>query len=543
MKNPTYIVLSLAAALAVISATSFTLNNACAAAADSSASSRPLPEIKAPGMPPMCAWLPAGHPRAAILAVHGLGLHMGSYAGLGQRLSRDGIALYSLDVRGFGSFYLKGQPQIDFPNTLTDIGAAADFIKRRHPGLPVFILGESMGGAIALQAASQYPDKFTGLICSVPSGDRFGDLNADLHLVFRVMTGGFKERFDVGTSVIKYATKDDAHRQQWANDPRARKEFSAGELLTFQKFMNKNSDAARALQQMPVLFIQGMNDKLVRPSGTWDVYDHLTTPNRKLVFSKSAEHLIFENAQFNDQDMNYVLSWVSQASHPDVSQVPVVPPNPPTPPTKEDEQLASNSNALAAIEQAANAPSVIKSTSNLTYWIELKRNGQTFRCNNKTQFQSGDEIRFHMRTGVDGFAYILMQQGTAGGRAVLFPEVHTGSDNTIASGRDCAIPTRTYLRFDQTPGVEKVSLIFSKRPIDINKVLQDPNTITAFVSPDRSGAKDLVPTRMQLSWDDPSPVLMPSFEQDSMLASHSSMVRVGCRDNDTVALDIALEHR
>ena len=136
-----------------------------------------------------------------------------------------------------------------------------------------------------------------------------------------------------------------------------------------------------------------------------------------------------------------------------------------------------------------------------------------------------------------------MQQGSGGGRAMLFPEQRTGTNNAIAGGKDCAIPTMTYLKFDENPGVEKVSLIFSKKQMNVDSVLRDPNTVTAYVSPDRTGAKDLVPTRMQLSWDDTAPVLMPKVESDSMLASHSSLVKVGYAAEDTVALDIALEHK
>ncbi len=500
-----------------------------------------LPEIHEAGLPPLTAWLPPGKPKAAVLCVHGLGLHMGSFEDFGERLKTDGIAIYSMDIRGFGSWYMKGNSTIDFPATLTDLEKAADYIAKKNPGVPIFILGESMGGAVALRAAATYPNKFTGLICSVPSGDRFGDLNADLHIPFRVITGGFKQRFDVGTSVIKYATKDEEHRKKWADDARCRKDYSAGELLGFQNFMNKNFDAAKTLQSMPVLFVQGMNDKLVRPSGTWGVYDHLLTPNRKIVFSKTGEHLIFENGRFDDEDLGYMLGWMTENAHGVPQQVAV----PPTPPADNNEQLASASTSglSSAIDAANSAPSVIKKASNITYWIELKRNGKTFRCNNKTQFQSGDEIRFHVRCGVNGFAYILMQQGTAGGKAVLFPENRTGTNNEIGAGSDCAIPTKTYLRFDEHPGIERVSVIFSKKQIDINNVLRDPNTITAFVSPDKSGSKDLVPTRMQLSWDDPNPVLMPTYEPSSQLASTSSSVQLAYGDTDTIALDIALEHR
>jgi hypothetical protein len=123
----------------------------------------------------------------------------------------------------------------------------------------------------------------------------------------------------------------------------------------------------------------------------------------------------------------------------------------------------------------------------------------------------------------------VLQQGSGGGRAVLFPDARTGTDNAVAADSDTAIPTKTYLRFDDKPGLEKLNLVFSKRPIngDSNAAI-----LTAYVSPDRTGAKDLVPTRMQLSWDD----------GDSPGGSGTALVRVASQD-DTIALDIALEHK
>lgn len=478
------------------------------------------------GQPPISAWVPAnGQPKFVLLCVHGLGLHSGSFADLGQKMQKDGVAVYSIDARGFGQWFTHGESKVDFDATLKDIANVRELIAKEHPDIPIFILGESMGGAIALQAASKYPDKFNGLICAVPSGDRFGDLNVDLHLGFKVLTKGFDERFDVGTAVIKHATqKSEEHRKKWSEDPLARKQFSVGELLGFQQFMNKNFDAARKLHEMPVLFVQGANDHLVHPGGTWDVFKDVTSPRRDMVVSTSSEHLIFENGQFTPNDVKFVSDWVNKILTTPAVEIATTQQKPKT-------------------DLADSAPSIIKSAENLTYWIELKRDGKLFRCNNKTQFQSGDEIRFHVRCGTSGYAYIMMQQGSGGGKAMLFPDQRTGTNNSIRAGQDCAIPTLTYLRFDDKPGTEKVSVVFSKRPINIDNVLKDPNTITAYVSPDRSGAKDLVPTRMQLSWDDPNPVLMPQHVPDTGLASHSSLVTVGCSEQDTVALDIALEHK
>lgn len=501
-------------------------------------------EVHVPGLPPTCAWLPEGKPKCILLCIHGLGLHMGSYNDFGESMKREGFGVYATDVRGFGSWYLSGKPQLDFDGSIADISATIKYIHQQHPDVPLYLLGESMGGAVALQAAAQHQTDIQGLICSVPSGDRKSGLGSNLHVGLHVLAGGFEQRFDVGSLVISYATNNPEHRRQWANDPRSRKMYSPAELIGFQNFMNKNFAAAESLRNMPVLFVQGTNDQLVRGSGNWEVYDKVLSPNKQLALSMAAEHLIFENGQCDPQDQKFLLKWIDKAEQQAKQPAP------------EAIGLAYHKQDHTPVQPAVDgamiahaAPSLIKAPSDLAYWIELKRDGKTFRCNNKMAFHSGDEIRFHVSSGVDGYAYIMMQQGSSGDRALLFPENNTGLNNQVKADADCAIPTRTFLKFDEHPGIEKINVVFSRRPVDVNIALRDPKTVTAYVSSDRSGAKDLVSTRIQLGWDDPSPVLMPgsSHESSSALAmtdsGDASLVRVACQTQaDVLALDIALEH-
>ncbi len=74
--------------------------------------------------------------------------------------------------------------------------------------------------------------------------------------------------------------------------------------------MSGNLDAAAMVKETPVLFIQGSNDKLIRPAGTWKLFERLSTLNRQMVLSKNCEHLIFEEGQFSPDDMKFVLSWI-----------------------------------------------------------------------------------------------------------------------------------------------------------------------------------------------------------------------------------------
>jgi alpha-beta hydrolase superfamily lysophospholipase len=264
------------------------------------------------GTPPCLAWIdPDVEPKAVLLCVHGLGLYNGTYEPFGKRMAKLGIATYAIDMRGFGSWMeAKGRQRVDFEAALADVGAVLKVIRRAHPGLPVFLLGESMGGAIALQATALYPDLIDGVISSVPAGDRFQQKRTALKVALRLLANPNKP-FDVGTHVIEQATEKPEVREAWSKDPLARINISPRELLQFQAFMNNNHAAARKIKATPVLIVQGCRDRLVRPEGTVELYNELATADRQLVLVPSAEHLIFEEEQFNDEIVDLTVGWIN----------------------------------------------------------------------------------------------------------------------------------------------------------------------------------------------------------------------------------------
>jgi len=199
----------------------------------------------------------------------------------------------------------------------------------------------------------------------------------------------------------------------------------------------------------------------------------------------------------------------------------------------------------------------------LAYWIELLRDGTISRLNNKFAFRSGDAIRIHMIPNTDGYAYILLKSGSRGDRAILFPNPKSGTDNRVARGRDYALPTEVRLKFDNNPGVEILTLVLSRKPIDINQYLNGHHE-RAFVSSGQSGSKDLVPTRIQLGWDEPAPVIVPhevaaqiaadaggkeAADRRAPVAADASDANAGMvtlvheNPDEVLSVDIALEHR
>jgi alpha-beta hydrolase superfamily lysophospholipase len=266
------------------------------------------------GNPPSSSWLPAegGPPvRAALLCIHGLGLHNETYEPFGKRMAQLGVATYALDMRGFGSYRnAKGHEEVDFEGCLDDLFRSLKSIRRAQPGRPVFLLGESMGGAIALHAMALRPDLIDGLITSVPAGDRYKQGRTSLRVAFEFLKDRNKQ-INVGEGVVHQATEKPELRAAWINDPLARMNLSPIELLQFQQFMNQNHDYCKAIKSKPVLVVFGCMDKLVKPEGSEELFKELSTEDKEIYPVTSAEHLIFEENQFNSEVIDKVDGWMN----------------------------------------------------------------------------------------------------------------------------------------------------------------------------------------------------------------------------------------
>jgi alpha-beta hydrolase superfamily lysophospholipase len=119
---------------------------------------------------PLRRWLPPdGAPRAVILALHGFNDYSNAFEEPARAWAAEGVATYAYDQRGFGAAPEPGiwageQPLIE------DLRVAARLVRARHPDTPFYLLGESMGGAVVMAAATT-PDPLPadGLILVAPA--------------------------------------------------------------------------------------------------------------------------------------------------------------------------------------------------------------------------------------------------------------------------------------------------------------------------------------------------------------------------------------
>jgi alpha-beta hydrolase superfamily lysophospholipase len=129
---------------------------------------------------PLRIWMPAGPIKAAVLAVHGFNDYSNAFAGPAEEWAKAGIVTYAYDQRGFGLAPQRGQ-WVGTQRLAQDLTLASHLVRARHPKVPLYLLGESMGGALVITdvtgTAGAAPPVYDGIILSAPAVWARPDMN------------------------------------------------------------------------------------------------------------------------------------------------------------------------------------------------------------------------------------------------------------------------------------------------------------------------------------------------------------------------------
>ena len=118
---------------------------------------------------PLRRWLPKTEPTAIIIALHGFNDYGNFFDQPGQFFSAQGIACYAYDQRGFGGAPKRGL-WAGIPAYTDDLRDLVKLLNQRYPRQPLYLLGESMGGAVVITAMgeAQMPE-VDGVILVAPA--------------------------------------------------------------------------------------------------------------------------------------------------------------------------------------------------------------------------------------------------------------------------------------------------------------------------------------------------------------------------------------
>lgn len=231
---------------------------------------------------PMREWDAAGkykdHPRAVILALHGMGDYSHAFAMPAPHWAEAGITTLAYDQRGFGAGPDPGSwAGADvMRRDLCDFVAAA---RARFPGVPLFVLGESMGGAVALTALAEdagtdadFSATIDGVILVAPAVWSRSDMplsyRVGLFLVAHLFPGMVLSNSAASHIVTIVPSDNVAMLRALGRDPLVQKETRAGALYGLVNLMDQARTApARVKTSPPILLLYGAHDQII-PAGS-----------------------------------------------------------------------------------------------------------------------------------------------------------------------------------------------------------------------------------------------------------------------------------
>lgn len=117
-------------------------------------------------------WDPAGEPRHIVQIVHGYAEHGGRYGHVAAALVAAGAVVYADDHIGHGRSDGERAVIGDFDHAVEDLHTLSGIAHSDYPGLPLVMVGHSMGGLLSARYAETWPDEVAGVaFCGSVIGD------------------------------------------------------------------------------------------------------------------------------------------------------------------------------------------------------------------------------------------------------------------------------------------------------------------------------------------------------------------------------------
>ena len=248
---------------------------------------------------PLHVWEPHGtvRPKAVVLGVHGFNDYGMGFDLAGEWFAAQDIKVYAYDQRGFGAAPHPGVWPSE-ERLARDLGHAVRLIKDRHPDTPVYVLGVSMGGAVALAAADQgHLPQVAGVVLSAPA-------------VWARETMPFYQRWALwlgahtvpwvtltGAGLDRSPTDNTRVLRTLAVDPKVIGATRIDSMYGLTNLMDTALHAGDALAA-PALVLYGANDEIVPPEPTLRFWQTLKDRERvRLALYDEGWHMLLRDTQ------------------------------------------------------------------------------------------------------------------------------------------------------------------------------------------------------------------------------------------------------
>ena len=253
-------------------------------------------------------WLPEGEPKAILLIVHGLAEHSGRYMNVVNHFVPSGYAVYGIDHIGHGK---SGGARVfveRFQDYTKPLRKYFDMIQDWQPEKHIFLIGHSLGGLISAAYLLGHQDELSGAVLSGP-GIKVPDNISAATIFVGNMLSIIIPKAGLIRLDAKSISRDPVVVDAYVNDPLVYTGKTTARLGTeILKTMRHVTKYATKIM-LPIMIVQGSDDKLVDPSGAQLLYDLVGSEDKTIKIYDGFYHEVFNEPE-HEQVLNDVKTWI-----------------------------------------------------------------------------------------------------------------------------------------------------------------------------------------------------------------------------------------
>lgn len=252
----------------------------------------------------------AARPRSEILISHGFGEHCGRYGALTDHLVGHNYSVTAYDHRGHGlSDGLPGHVE-SFNEYDEDLAKVIATVRSRSETRPLFLIGHSMGGLIALRYLERRTGALSGAIISAPLIEVAVAVPAHKLMIARV-GARMNPRFRLDNAINPAdLSRDPEVGRAYAVDPLVNRKVSTKWFAEATKAMLEVAERADQITT-PVLVMHGTEDRLASVDATRRVFERIGASDKELVIYSGFYHELFNEPE-KQEVFERVTEWLDK---------------------------------------------------------------------------------------------------------------------------------------------------------------------------------------------------------------------------------------
>ena len=266
---------------------------------------------------PLKVWLPSHEIHGVMIAVHGFNDYSNFIKDSVSFFNNQKIAVYSYDQRGFGETRTRGR--WSGRQTLSnDLATFISLVKETHPHIPIYILGDSMGGAVTIVTmAKKDPPEVNGVILIAPAVWVRSEMPFYQRWLLWIAAHTIPWKKVTGESLEITASDNIEMLKALGKDPLVIKKTRIDVLYGLSNLMDDAYRSAEFIRTNSLL-LYGKKDAIIPQKPVFEFYRRLPSGaqgRQQMIYYENGYHMLLRDLQ-SEIVTKDIIDWINDQAKP-----------------------------------------------------------------------------------------------------------------------------------------------------------------------------------------------------------------------------------